>query len=142
MSHAQWQLEYLALREKETEERKERNALIEEVYTLASKTLQEMMIRLLGLNIGTGAQTNEDGRTPYIPLVLTHAAPEMVQRLMDADKAEEALKDENITKDLEILSELNPAKDLEKLLNPTPLEVWHSEEHQALIRSMGVKVVK
>lgn len=149
MSHIQWVFEGLALRKKEREERKERMQLVSSVFNESIKAFREIVISLLGLNVGAG--TRDEGElSPYIPLINYVAKPELLKAMLDSDaKAEaskSALKDESLDELNKNFMEDFDAGDLEPIfsgiLSEDPFERWSSPEHQQDLMNAGVEVLE
>lgn len=147
MTHAQWIYMAEVFQRREEKEREERNVLINEVYKASTRGLREMLVRLLGLNIGAGKAEEEGALTPFIPLVCTMSRSGILEELMKRDEEEEvivaATNDENVDVVNDALMNLD-AGDLEPIFagqnSENPIERWQSDEHQAMLRALGVTV--
>lgn len=146
MNHAQWLFEATALRKKEREEAEKHDHLIRAIFTASRKTLRELLVHILGLNIGAGKPEGDSDLTPYIPLTLYTGRPDVMNEMMEREKNQEKMKD---ALDNENLDQLNDslmnldAGDLEPLftgaLSSDPFERWLAPDNLENLRAVGVE---
>lgn len=152
LSTTELTFEFLALLREETEARKERNKLIEEVVKIGFKGLRYTLIELLGLHIGVPvmyADIAEEERPEFVPFIYYVARPELLKHISDqagqAQTAKSVGSDKALDQINEDLSRLS-SEDLDSLfkgaLSDDPKERWLSEENQEMLRSMGIELIK
>ena len=146
MSHMQWLIEAKALHKKEIKERDERIKLTKEVYEAASMSFRDILVHILGLNIGAGKQV-EGKPVPFIPFMPLVAKPEVVEELMKRESEEieisNALEDRGLSEVNDALMDLDMG-DLEPIFSgknsDDPIERWMSEDNQRALKEMGIEV--
>jgi len=152
MNPTQWAFEYRGLQKKEEEEVKTQMMMKVE----QTKFLKTNLIALLGLNLNAEAYrkaAEEETEVPYTPLSVLTGHPEMIRHLIDAKHEEaavdEGLKDEafdHFSKELQKQVETGqsdlPADMVPLIMDPvlSPREKWSSEEMQAALAAMGVRL--
>lgn len=175
MTHAQWVAMGDIFFREEKRQRDAQAGLITHVYSRFFKDLQDTLIYLLGLNLGAGspgdkdeadtkgdvstgdggtsaetrpAETSPNAITPFNPLVVLLARPEMLKVLLGKEGRKEnetKLNDKETGKLVDALMDIDLG-DLEPVVNTgyyssDPIERWKSPEHQALLKALGVEVV-
>lgn len=83
MTQAQWLAEAIFLRKQE----KDQLELTRQVFKEGVKALREVLVSVLGSNIGAGRKKNEDGTSQYLPFVLYVTKPEILDEMIKRDEA-------------------------------------------------------
>lgn len=146
MNHVQWVFMAKAFKRKEEQEQERLSHTVAEIFKVSQRSLREMLIHLLGLNIGAGRP--EPGEpTPYIPLTALITRPEVMEELLkresDEKHEEEALDSSSLTDVNEGLMNLDLG-DLEPVFSgqnsDDPFERWMSEPNMGLMKAIGVEL--
>lgn len=147
MNHVQWAFMAEAFRRKEAHEQERLANIITEVFTASQRSLRELLIHLLGLNIGAGKAKTE-GSTPYYPFATLVARPEVMEHLLkrnsDNEVEENVLADKGLDELNENLMNLEVG-DLEPVFSGQnsndPYVRWTSEQNLHMLQSMGIDLV-
>lgn len=154
MNHAQWLYEATILRQKEERDLDR----VREVFKAGANAFREGLVHLLGLNIGAGnpeiLENGEKGSSPFVPLIAFCGRPEVVDEMLKKHAEHQATNGEGggPSANNDALGVLNDSLmdldigDLEPLFtginSEDPSERWASEEHQSLLKSLGIDVKK